>query len=213
MTDQNHKTATPQPKRPPMAKAIREFVTGMQFPPPAKRGPNPNVDLAAFVISMLQYSTGVKVDTTATCSPSRSQMAGLLHGTPSSIDRRVRQLKDLGLLTCTGRGHASTLFTFHQTSQQLPKRELATVAKPKRRQTSQLSRSALATRDSELATLDSALATVGDLWGKASGVTPLEKPKPSGGGDPPVGSSSNPKVRVPSIPAGCRVREEASDGF
>jgi len=168
-------------KNPPMAKAIRDFVAGMQFPPAPKHGPNPNIDLAAFIISMLQHSTGLKENaTTATCSPALSQMADMLHCTNSSIERRLQRLRALGLLTQRGRGHASTIYTFHQTPQLLLGQETATVAGSESSQRPQLLKSAPATQISAPATPDSAPATVADLRGKASGVEPQEKQKPSG---------------------------------
>jgi DNA-binding transcriptional regulator YhcF (GntR family) len=112
-------------KNPPMAKAIRAFVTDMQFPPAPKHGPNPNSDFAALIVAMLLHCNGLKEDAgEVTCSPSLQQLAELRHCSPNTIKRQMRRLRDFGTVTSQRRGDGlSSVYTLHktpvQTDQQL----------------------------------------------------------------------------------------------
>ena len=160
-----------------MAKAIREFVAGMDFPPSNKS--DSNFKLAGLVLAMLQFCNGLSSGTaTATCSPAASQVAGLLHCSERTFKRRLKDLRGLGLLTQKGRGHDSPLFTFHQTRQaghQLTPRETGHQMAPLsevRGDTSGIQRG----QDdaSEGTPRHSEGTTVAPLWCKASGSS-LEK--------------------------------------
>src|SRR5271154_6949788 len=103
---------TDQKKKPPMAKAIREFVTAMQFPPTLLHGLRTEQDYAGLIIAMLQFANGVpEGSTTATCSPSIPQVAALLHCSPSTVKRLLKDLRDAGLMIPTPRGRVSTIYT------------------------------------------------------------------------------------------------------
>src|SRR5579871_3881372 len=104
------------PKKPPLAKAIREFVQGLQLPPAPEHGPNPNPDYAALVLAMLQHCTGLTSGaTTATCSPCLNQLARLRHSSKRTIQRQMAKLRQLGIVTDQRRGTASSLYTIHMT--------------------------------------------------------------------------------------------------
>jgi hypothetical protein len=78
MSKPDHKPviqATPK-KKPPMAAAIRAFVTGMEFP----KDEDTNASDASFVVTMLQFCYGLTPDAeVAVCSPALSQVAEVLH--------------------------------------------------------------------------------------------------------------------------------------
>jgi hypothetical protein len=166
--------------RKPMAAAIRTFVTGMQFPPAPKHGPNPNTDLATFTITMLQFALGITEGCTdASVSPAVSQVAEVIHGSDRTVKRRLKALRELGLLTVRERGHFSTEYTFHQTPVAGTTVDLAaagtTVGTAKKPQRGQLPLSAGTTSGPAGTTRVPAGTTVVPLWGKASGSS-LEKP-------------------------------------
>jgi biotin operon repressor len=111
---QNRMTIQKTPKKlPPMTKAIRAFVAGMQFPEPPAHGFNPNVELTAFAVVMLLFAHNLKEDSdTATCDPSHQQLADILHCSKSSIERRVKKFRDAGFLTSRPRGDGqSSVYT------------------------------------------------------------------------------------------------------
>jgi hypothetical protein len=113
---------TPAPngakKLPPMVKSIREFVDAMEFPP-HERGPNRNIELAALVLAMLMHASGLKEGAeTAACSPAQSQIAQLLHCSPSTVKRMMKRLRDLGFMTSVRRGDGlSSTITIHKKPQ------------------------------------------------------------------------------------------------
>src|SRR5579872_7572221 len=114
MTDSTKPTLA---KKPPMAAAIRDFVTAMKFPATKPDSPD-NANLAAFVVTMLQFAPGVTEGcTTVSTSPSVPQVAAVLHCSGRTVKRRLKALRELGLVTPRERGHFSTLWTFHQTPQ------------------------------------------------------------------------------------------------
>ena len=119
MTIQNTPAPTGPKKLPPMVKAIREFIEAMEFPPQPEHGPNPNIELAALANAMLMHVSGLKEGAdAATCSPSQSQIAQLLHCSVSTVKRLMKKLRDLGLLTSTRRGDGlSNAFEIHKKPQ------------------------------------------------------------------------------------------------
>jgi hypothetical protein len=103
-------------KKPPMAKAIREFVAGIKFPP--AKNSDANYKSAALILAMLQHGKGlIEGAGEATCSPSYSQVADILHCTVKTIQRQTEKLIRLGLVVSRRRGHASNQFTIYQTPQ------------------------------------------------------------------------------------------------
>ena len=164
-------------RRPPMAQAIRQFVAGMDKP--AKH----RSEIAGTVLAMLQFSSGLATDAaTATISPALSQLAEILWCSTPTVQRKLRRLREAGLLTQKGRGHASTLYTIHQTRQQvMPLSDASTDDVPEQSETSP--------RISEASSCVSEASTVDHLWGKASGVKPLEKER------------SKPKAPVFDVPS------------
>jgi len=110
-------------KKPPMVKAIREFVAAMEFPPTKKHGPNQNLELAAVVLAALMCCNNVEADaTTVTGSPSLAQIAAILHCSTSTVKRHLSKLRDFGTLKTERRGTLSSVSTFHRspkTAQQL----------------------------------------------------------------------------------------------
>ncbi len=101
------------PNRPPMAQAIRQFVARMEQPAKHKS------EIAGTVLALLQFSKGLAADAmSVTVSPSLSQVAEILWCSKPSVRRRLKRVRDAGLITHKGRGHASTLYTIHRTRQQ-----------------------------------------------------------------------------------------------
>lgn len=130
MTTSNHTPAPTgaQKKLPPMVKAIREFVDAMEFPPPPEHGPNRNIELASIALAMLMHASGLKEDAdTATCTPSQSQIAQLLHCSISTVERMIRRLRNLGFVTSARRGdgqsNSFTIYKTPQTQQQLKEQQ------------------------------------------------------------------------------------------
>lgn len=107
-------------KRPPLAKAARSFLKGVEFPsvPHQGRGQNQNVDVALLFALLLHYATGLKEgDETAKCSPALSELAETMHCSASTVQRRLRQAEKMGLLTRLRRGDdLSSLCTLYQKS-------------------------------------------------------------------------------------------------
>lgn len=101
-------------KKPPMAAAIRAFVAGMKFPT-TKSESQTNSILATFTVAMLQFALGMTEGcTAASVSPAISQVAEVIHCSDRTVKRRLKALRELGLLTVRERGHFSTEYTFHQ---------------------------------------------------------------------------------------------------
>jgi hypothetical protein len=164
------------PKKPPLAKAIREFVQGLQLPPAPEHGPNPNPDHAALVLAMLQHCNGLTSGApTAICSPSLIQVARLRHCSKRTIQRQMAELREIGIVTDQRRGTASNLYAIHKipaaqkTGQQLSSRATR----------QQLSHRGASSGDNPVLTtgqLDPVVATtVVHLRGSLSGVNPQEK--------------------------------------
>jgi hypothetical protein len=115
---------TDQKKKPPMAKAIREFVTGMHFPPAGNS--DANYKSAALIVVALQHSTGITEGaTTVTCTPSYAQLADILHCTVKTIQRQMDRLIRLGFVTSKRRGYVSNEFTIYQTPQVQPGQQVS----------------------------------------------------------------------------------------
>lgn len=167
------------PKK-PMAAAIRTFVAGMKFPPAPDHGANPNIELAEFTVTMLQFAQGVTEGCTEiTVSPAVSQVAEVIHGSDRSVKRRLKDLRAAGLLTQQQRGHDSTAYTFHQAPVAGTTVDPATAgttdgtAKKSSGDNSASQRGQR--RGSAGTTRRPAGTTVAPLWSKASGSS-LEKP-------------------------------------
>jgi hypothetical protein len=217
-------------KKPPMAKASREFLVAMQFPPAPKHGPNPNIKLAALFGAMMFHCSGVKENAeTVTCSPSQRQIADLLHSSIKAVERLMQKAQSIGLLTSRRRGDGlSSVYTIHkapQTRQLLSEqqtRQLLTGLKSSRPDNSQGSDQT--TLDSDQTTLDSDPTTVVVLRGNASG---LSQEKPFSGttsivgqadglvfSETPQTSGLNPQtIPQTKLPEGWTSREVPGDEF
>jgi hypothetical protein len=105
---------TDQKKHPPMAKASREFLTGMQFPP--SNHSDMNIKLAALFGAMLLHCSGLNEDAeTATCSPSQRQLADILHCSIKAVERLMQKARSLDFLTSQRRGDGlSSVYTIHK---------------------------------------------------------------------------------------------------
>lgn len=111
-------TTTPDPsgpkKRPPMVKAIRDFIAAMEFPPQPKHGPNPNITLAGVVLAALSCCN-IEADAQAVeGSFALQQVADILHCSTRHVERVMRDLKEFGTLTTERRGNLSSLYTFYR---------------------------------------------------------------------------------------------------
>lgn len=184
---------TDRQTRKPMAAAIRTFVTGMKFPPAPEHGANPYIELAGFTVVMLQFAKGITEGCTeVTVSPAVTQVAEVIHGSDRTVKRRLKALRNLGLLTQKERGHNSTAYTFHQIPVAGTTVDLATAgttidtAEKSSGDNSAIQRGQLV--GSAGTTRLPAGTTVAPLWSKASGSS-LEK-TPLGGDDCESGSGS-----------------------
>jgi transcriptional regulator of acetoin/glycerol metabolism len=102
--------------KPPMAKAIREFLAGIRFPP--AKNSDANFKSAGLILAMLQHGKGLLDGaSTATCSPSYMQLTEILHCSVTTIKRQMAKLIRLGLVRSERRGHTSNQFTIYQTAQ------------------------------------------------------------------------------------------------
>jgi hypothetical protein len=117
-------------KRPPMMKAARKFLAGLQLPDPPKHGPNSNADISAFLSTMLLFASGLKEDSaTATCDPSIAQLSEVLHCSTSTVKRKIAEAEAAGILSSRFRGsHLSSLYTIRQTPQ--TDQQLSPLSKP-----------------------------------------------------------------------------------
>jgi hypothetical protein len=109
--------ATPSAKqRPPLMKAARQFLRGIELPTPPKHGPNPNADLGHLFAAMMFHVSGLKDDaTTATCSPSTSELAAIMFCSKRHVERRMKTAVDAGYITKQRRGNSlSNVYTIHQ---------------------------------------------------------------------------------------------------
>jgi hypothetical protein len=103
-------------KKPPMAKASREFLAGMQLPP--SNHTDLNIKLAALFGAMLLHCSGLDENAeTVTCSPSQHQIADLLHCSLTAVERLMRKARTLGFLTKRSRGKMSCVYTIHKVPQ------------------------------------------------------------------------------------------------
>jgi hypothetical protein len=113
-------------KKPPMVKAIREFITAMEFPPLKNENSEANMKLAAVVLAALMHCNVPEDAKTVTGTPSLAQIAAILRCSPRTIQRRLVKMKEAGMLTTERRGTLSSSFTFYrdrQTGQQLSPQE------------------------------------------------------------------------------------------
>ena len=182
-----------KPTRAPMAAAIRTFVAGMKFPPAPDHGANPNIELAEFTVVMLQFARGVTEDCDSIAvSPAVSQIMEVIHGSERSVNRRLKALRGIGLMTQRERGHLSAEYTFHQTPA-TPTDDVAaatpTDGTARKSQRRQVPRPATPTNRPATPTPAPATPTVVALWGKSSGSSLENKPLGSGG-EPRSGSIS-----------------------
>ncbi len=209
MTDKKQST-----KKPPMAAAIRTFVAGMKFPA-TKSHAQTNSNLAAFTITMLQFALGITEGCTeASASPAASQVVEVIHGSERTVARRLKALRNLGLLTQTERGHFSTLYTFHQTPVATPTGDVA-VATPtdgtaRKRQRRQVGKPATPSIAPATPSPVPATPTVAPLWSKASGSSLENKPLEKEAVESKSGSFVEKTQTIPdddSIPEGFRLDE------
>jgi hypothetical protein len=103
-------------KNPPMAAAIRRFVTEMAFPPLPKSGPNHNVEYAGIIQAILSFAHGIRADVTEIKSdPSMDQIAAVCHSDRRTVERHMAKLKKHGQITVERRGgRLSNVFTVHK---------------------------------------------------------------------------------------------------
>jgi hypothetical protein len=109
MIDQNQ-------KKPPLMKAARQFLRGIELPTPTKHGPNPNADLGHLFAAMMFHVSGLKDGaTSATCSPSTSELAAIMFCSKRHVERRMKKAVDAGYITKKRRGNSlSNVYTIHQ---------------------------------------------------------------------------------------------------
>ena len=103
-----------KPKNPPLAKAIRSFVTGMELPPPNHT--DSNYKYAALISAMLQFSGHLKEDSDrAFCTPSQPQLAAYMHCDERTIRRILKELVDIGKVVIHRRQHNSNQYVIFKT--------------------------------------------------------------------------------------------------
>ena len=101
-------------KNPPLAKAIRSFVTGMELPPPNHT--DSNYKYAALISAMLQFSGHLKEDSDrAFCTPSQPQLAAYMHCDERTIRRILKELVDIGKIVVHQRQHNSNQYVIFKT--------------------------------------------------------------------------------------------------
>src|SRR5438309_11089242 len=82
-------------KNPPLAKAIRSFVTGMELPPPNHT--DSNYKYAVLISAMLLFSGHLKEDfDRAFCTPSQPLHAEYMHCVERTIRRILKALVYIG---------------------------------------------------------------------------------------------------------------------
>lgn len=181
-------------KKPPMAKAIREFISKMELPPPPTKGPNPHGDYVSIVTAMLLHCRSIEEDATSViCDPSRQQIADVSRRSLSTVKRILARLEDAGVLTVKRRGNrVSNVYTIHKVmAQQLTHQENASDGSTQGFDGSTHPRvmAQLAVPDGSTRVSDG--STVDPLWCKASGSnTPLDKTSLGES----LGASPTPKV-------------------
>lgn len=108
----------PQPKstkNPPMAAAIRRFVTEMAFPPLPKSGPNHYLEYAGIIQAILSFARGVRADATEiSADPAIKQIAEICHVDRKTIERALPKLMKHGQITVEKRAGKSNMFTVHK---------------------------------------------------------------------------------------------------
>src|SRR5207302_5083919 len=103
-----------KPKNPPLAKAIRSFVTEMDLPPPNHT--DSNYKYAALISAMLQFSGHLKEDSDrAFCTPSQPQLAAYMHCDERTIRRILKELVDIGKIVVHQRQHNSNQYIIFKT--------------------------------------------------------------------------------------------------
>jgi hypothetical protein len=114
-TSPSTNSKTPTPKQPPMAHAMRQFVSDMMFVSIGKRSPDRTFKLAALVDAMLHHCHGLKPEAeVAYCTPANSVLAKQLHCSPPTIKRLMKDLREGGNLIAQRRGEASNAFTIYK---------------------------------------------------------------------------------------------------
>src|SRR2546426_11913221 len=90
-----------QPKKAPLAQAIRAFVAAIELPiATTPREHENNFKYSGLILALLQFSSHLTVESaTATCTPSLSQLASILHCNEKTIRRQLTEMETLGLLT------------------------------------------------------------------------------------------------------------------
>jgi hypothetical protein len=175
----------PDLKKPPLAKAAREFLAGVQLPPPPKHGPNPNTDSALLLHAMMWHAREVRADAKfVKCSPSLKQLAKLMFCSVRTVQRVMQALHSIGIITSQRRGDG---LSNHFIVYQKPHSDTTTVVHSEMGfrhvnsvvQTGQLGRSDTTTRISDTTTPVSDATTVVHLRGRSSGVD-LQGRSPSG---------------------------------
>jgi hypothetical protein len=102
-------------KLPPMAAAIRTFVSGMDLPPRAEKRADYTMDYVAIIQAMLCHTRGLRPESTETiCSPSQEQLIAVCRCSEKTLRRRLDELKVFGTLTIQKRPNESNIYTIHK---------------------------------------------------------------------------------------------------
>src|SRR6266550_1265537 len=98
-----------QPKKAPLAQAIREFVTAIEFPP---CDGDQNFKYSGLILALLQFSGHLTIESkSATCTPSLSTIASLMHCNEKTVRRQITSLEKLGLITSRRRLRKPNVYT------------------------------------------------------------------------------------------------------
>ena len=107
-----------------MAQAVREFVTGMTFPPESEKGGHSsNTLFAGVILALLSHARNLRLgDVEVTVDPALRQIADLLHCSPRTVRRHIEALQGHGMVYRTVRkGHSSNLYTIIKHSRKHPR--------------------------------------------------------------------------------------------
>ena len=99
-------------KKPPLVKAAREFIVGIQL----VRQRIGNKGIALLVHALLSHAKGICAGAEeVTCSPSEQQLADLMWCSPRDVRRAISRARAAGILTIKRRGDGmSSVFTVHR---------------------------------------------------------------------------------------------------
>ena len=113
-------TANPQPKKAPLAQAIREFVTAIELPiaTTTPRAHEDNFKYSGLILALLQFSGHLTLESkSATCTPCLPTLAGIMHCNEKTVRRQITSLEKLGLITSRRRVRKTNVYTVWKQSQ------------------------------------------------------------------------------------------------